>query len=146
MLTWTTHSLLYSSQCSTSPCLSVWFPFHVLQFTVDEECHYIECAPWRFKSLQTRQLVQQPILASKKETSNIRITGICEWDPSIIGDSRRTNNAESIFMLWRHHGICRSYGGHIHILSDDILICWKSMFLSNIIAVVTLGCDQQWEV
>ena len=40
-----------------------------------------------------------------KKTSKLRVTGLCEGNSSVTGEfpAQRVNNAENIFIWWRHH-------------------------------------------
>ena len=41
-----------------------------------------------------------------KETSNLRVTGLCAGNSSVTGEilAQRTSNAENVSIWWRHHG------------------------------------------
>ena len=62
-------------------------------------------APWRLKSPAYRLLAQPFVLAHTQETSILRVTGICEGKPPMIGGfpSQRASVAENVFIWWRHH-------------------------------------------
>ena len=42
-----------------------------------------------------------------KKTSKLRVTGLCEGNPSVTGESpsQRASNAENVSIWWRHHDI-----------------------------------------
>ena len=50
---------------------------------------------------------QSFLQAQIKETSNIRVTGLCEGSPPVSGgfpSQRASTNAEDVSIWWRHHG------------------------------------------
>ena len=49
--------------------------------------------------LATRQFTQPFIQAQMKENIKVRITGLCEGNSPVTGDS----NAENVSIWWRHH-------------------------------------------
>ena len=72
-------------------------------------------APWRLESPASRWLAQPFIRAQIKETSKLRITGLCEGNSPVTGEfpSQMANNAANVsmtsswFVPWRHHGSLR---------------------------------------
>ena len=61
---------------------------------------------WRFRSSALRSFTQAFIQAKIKETSKLRVTGLCEGNSPVPGEftAQRVSNAENISIWWRHHG------------------------------------------
>ena len=43
-----------------------------------------------------------------KETSKLRVTGLCEGNSPVTGEfpTQKASNAENIYIWWRHHEFC----------------------------------------
>ena len=58
---------------------------------------------------QRRDCLLKPLFRRRsKETSKLRITGLCEGNSAVTGEfpAKRTSNAEKVFIWWRQHGNC----------------------------------------
>ena len=52
------------------------------------------------------RLFSQPFIRAQiKETSKLRVTGLCEGNSPVTGEfpAQRASNAKNIFIWWRHH-------------------------------------------
>ena len=51
-------------------------------------------------------MLPQPVIqAPIKETSKLRVTGLCAGNSPVIGElpAQKSNNAEVVSIWWRHH-------------------------------------------
>ena len=79
-----------------------------------------------------------------KNTSNLRVTGLCEGNPSVIGGfpSQGASNVENVAIWWRHHGngnVMLTTFSPLNIVSWDQCILYCS--LSH---VATSETAMQW--
>ena len=60
---------------------------------------------WRLKSPVSSLFAQPFVRAHIKETSKLRVAGLCEGNSPVTGEfpSQRASNAENVSIWWRHH-------------------------------------------
>ena len=128
-----THTHIYIYICQGVKALLLWLFYVVLLWCVVYLCNFrrnevgrglklkqlragdsvitvtSHWAPWRLESPASRWLAQPFIRAQIKETSKLRITGLCEGNSPVTGEfpSQMANNAANVSIWWRHHGSLR---------------------------------------
>ena len=62
-------------------------------------------ARWRLNHRLLDGLIKRLFRRRTKKTSKLRVTGLCEGNSPVTGEfpSKRTSNAENVFIWWRHH-------------------------------------------
>ena len=70
----------------------------------------LQWARCRLKSPTSRLFTQPFIQGEIKETSKLRVTGLCEENSPVTGEfpAQRASNAENASIWWRHYGIQHS--------------------------------------
>ena len=63
-------------------------------------------ARWRLKSPASRVFAKSSVQAQIKDTSKLRVTGLCEGNSPMTGEfpAQMASCAENVSTWWRHHG------------------------------------------
>ena len=77
-----------------------------------------------------------------KETSKLRVTGLCEGNPPVTGGflSQRANNADNVSVWWRHHELLWYTGRYFPFLSHVRHWHWSN------IAHALVTAKQPWSI
>ena len=118
--------------------LHVWIPYehtsmytHILQWRHNER-HGVS-NPRRNDCLLNRLFRRR-----SKKTSKLRVTGLCEGNPTVTGGlhSQRASNAENVSIWWRYHDkSVRVYMHHLvfcRVILMPIIRCYEAMPTHNI--------------
>ena len=79
-----------------------------------------------YQITSSRLLTRPFIQAQIKETSKLRVTGLCEGNSPVTGEfpAQKSSNAENVFIWWRHHETAFSFSWmYMNFDKDFIAAC-----------------------
>ena len=87
-------------------------------------------ARWRPKSQASRLFTQSFIQTQIKETSRLRVTGLCEGNSPETGElpAQMASYAENVSIWWRHHDNI-NYEKHDNALPDVFFFLIRGMLI-----------------
>ena len=100
--------------------------------------------PWRHDELDGVSNNRRPdcllnrlFRRRSKKISKLRVTGLCEGNPSVTGGfpSQRATNAENVSIWWRHRATCRCAGETLTLMwcyCDEIAGAYENDFSSQL--------------